>query len=136
MTGTRRIGLVSLIVACAIATSMLAAMAAMVGTPSAMPTFQKGVLTDEHGMTLYVFAKDTAGTSNCYDACARLWPPSLAPSGATPSGHFSTVARKDGANQWAYDGQPLYLFSNDTAPGQQNGDGFKGLWKVIKTPTP
>jgi predicted lipoprotein with Yx(FWY)xxD motif len=134
MTRTRRIGLLSLIVPFAIAASMLTATAAMVGTPSTMPTFQKGVLADQHGMTLYVFAKDTAGTSNCNDACATIWPPSLAPSGTKPSGHFSTITRKDGANQWAYDGQPLYAFSKDTAPGQQNGDGFKGLWKVVKAP--
>jgi predicted lipoprotein with Yx(FWY)xxD motif len=92
---TQRIGVLSLIAAFAIVTSMLTATAAVVGTPSTMPTFQKGVLADQHGMTLY-------------------------------------VSRKDGGSQWAYDGQPLYGFSNDTAPGQQNGDGFKGLWKVIK----
>lgn len=134
MTRTHQIGLRSLIVALTLSASILTASAAVVGTPSTVPTFQKGVLADQHGMTLYVFAKDTAGTSNCYDACAALWPPSLAPSDAKPADHFSTIARKDGGSQWAYDGKPLYLFSKDTAPGQQNGNGIKGLWSVIKAP--
>src|SRR5512144_2799626 len=34
-------------------------------------------LVDAKGMTLYLFLKDTPNTSNCYDACAKSWPPLL-----------------------------------------------------------
>jgi len=32
-------------------------------------------LTDDAGMTLYVFSNDEPGVSNCVDACAVNWPP-------------------------------------------------------------
>ncbi|HTU70829.1 MAG TPA: hypothetical protein VMF11_10980 [Candidatus Baltobacteraceae bacterium] len=102
------------------------------GVVSAMPTVHGGALVDAKGMTLYVFAKDTAATSNCTGKCAIIWPPLLAPSGATASGKFSIITRKDGTKQWAYNGMPLYLFSKDTAPGQQKGNGIKGVWKVAR----
>src|SRR5512146_1343305 len=34
-------------------------------------------LTDEKGMSLYLFTKDVPNTSNCYDKCATAWPPLL-----------------------------------------------------------
>ena len=34
------------------------------------------ILTDQAGMTLYLFTNDTtAGESTCYDKCAENWPP-------------------------------------------------------------
>lgn len=44
----------------------------------------KMVLTDANGMTLYIFDKDTAGVTNCYDDCAVKWPPLFADAAATP----------------------------------------------------
>jgi predicted lipoprotein with Yx(FWY)xxD motif len=125
------------LIACAIAALIITqnsprAISATVGMTSTMPTAHGGILVDQQGMTLYTFAKDTAGTSNCVDTCATVWPPVLAPSGATASGKFSIITRTDGGKQWAYGGKPLYLFSKDTAPGQENGNGFKGLWNVVK----
>src|SRR5579871_4774679 len=32
-------------------------------------------MTDFQGMTLYTFDKDTQGVSNCYNGCAKAWPP-------------------------------------------------------------
>ena len=32
------------------------------------------MVTAKNGMTLYVFDKDTAGVSTCYDACSAMWP--------------------------------------------------------------
>jgi len=102
------------------------------GKMSSMPTVAKGILVDQAGMTLYTFSKDTTGTSNCTGKCADFWPPLLAPSSATASGNFSIITRSDGMKQWAYNSKPLYLFSKDTAPGQENGNGVKGLWAVAK----
>jgi predicted lipoprotein with Yx(FWY)xxD motif len=121
-----------LIAAFAIAISTLPAGADPTGATSTMPSFQKGLLVDQGGRTLYVFSKDTPGTSSCYGDRATLWPPLLAPTEAKASGNFSINARTDGAMQWAYKNQPLYLFSHDTAPGQENGNGFEGLYSVVK----
>jgi predicted lipoprotein with Yx(FWY)xxD motif len=34
--------------------------------------------------------------------------------------------------QWAYKGTPLYLWSKVHKPGDMTGDGFNGLWHVVK----
>lgn len=90
------------------------------------------VLTDAKGMTLYTFDKDEGGKSACYDKCAENWPPLLAPDGAVAEGEFGTVERSDGQIQWTYDGQPLYLWIKDTAPGDVTGDGVNGVWHAAK----
>src|SRR5512144_1304619 len=33
----------------------------------------RSFLVDDKGMTLYLFTKDTANVSNCYDKCATSW---------------------------------------------------------------
>lgn len=89
-----------------------------------------GPLTAENGMTLYTFDKDTANTSNCYDSCAASWPPYLATGGSMDG--LTTVERRDGTMQWAKDGEPLYFWVGDTAPGDTNGDGVGGVWHTAK----
>ena len=98
------------------------------------------------GFTLYTFAADGNGVSNCNGSCAGFWPPASVSLGATPSGGFSMITRSDGSKQWAFNGHPLYTFTGDSAAGQSSGDGlveFGGLWKVgrpsasvASTPTP
>lgn len=92
-----------------------------------------GPLSAENGMTLYTFDNDSAGTSNCYDSCAVSWSPYLAAAGAAaPADGFSTVQRRDGTQQWAKDGAPLYFWAGDAAPGDTNGDGVGGVWHIAK----
>jgi predicted lipoprotein with Yx(FWY)xxD motif len=92
-----------------------------------------GPLAAENGMTLYIFDKDSTGVSNCYDSCAVSWPPYLAESGAAaPGADFSTVERRDGTQQWAKNGAPLYFWVGDTAPGDTNGDGVGGVWHIVQ----
>jgi len=83
------------------------------------------------GMTLYTYDRDVAGSgrSACYGDCAMAWPPMLA-GAATPSGAFTILTREGGERQWAYKGKPLYLFSGDVNPGDNNGNGVNGVWKV------
>ena len=50
------------------------------------------VWTDEKGMTLYVFAKDEANKSNCYDECAKEWPPYVAAADAQADGAWTILA--------------------------------------------
>jgi predicted lipoprotein with Yx(FWY)xxD motif len=53
--------------------------------------------------------------------CAELWPPVIAPEGAQEIGKWSVVKRKDGRNQWAYDGFALYTSALDHQEGDVNG---------------
>jgi predicted lipoprotein with Yx(FWY)xxD motif len=97
-----------------------------------MDTSAGKVYTDEKGMTLYIFDKDEANKSNCYDDCAKNWPPLMAAADAKPEGEWTVVERKDGTKMWAYDGKPVYTFVKDTKPGDVTGDGVGGVWHVSK----
>jgi predicted lipoprotein with Yx(FWY)xxD motif len=99
------------------------------------------ILVDVEGMSLYVFMADTqdAGTSACADDCAVEWPP-LTTAGDPVAGEgvdatlLGTITRDDGSLQVTYNGWPLYLFHEDAAPGDTNGQGideFGGLWFLV-----
>ncbi|WP_108126152.1 hypothetical protein [Saccharospirillum mangrovi] len=90
------------------------------------------VLTDDDGMTLYIFTRDEAGKSNCYGGCAQSWPPFEAGRNARNSGHFSVIERTDGSRQWAYDNKPLYFWVNDKKPGDVTGHEVGGSWFVVQ----
>ncbi|KAJ56541.1 hypothetical protein ACMU_06260 [Actibacterium mucosum KCTC 23349] len=90
------------------------------------------ILADANGMSLYTFDKDTSNVSNCNGDCAVSWPPLLAADSAHDNGKLTVIDRNDGSRQWAYDGEPLYFWVGDTAPGEVNGDGVGGVWHVAK----
>jgi predicted lipoprotein with Yx(FWY)xxD motif len=92
------------------------------------------VLTDAERMSMYVFTKDvqTPDGSACNGNCADAWPPLLADSEATVSGHFTLVTRDDGARQWAFRGMPLYRWASDTAPGDTTGEHVNSVWYVAQ----
>ena len=94
------------------------------------------VLTNAKGFTLYTFALDTAGKSNCNGACAHYWPPQHGPASAGPgvTGKLGTTKRSDGSTQVTYNGHPVYTYIGDTAPGQAHGNGLKlsgGTWHEV-----
>jgi predicted lipoprotein with Yx(FWY)xxD motif len=95
------------------------------------------VLTNAKGLTLYTFAADSPGKSNCYGSCAQYWPPVIG-SPSVPSGipgNFGTTTRTDGTKQVTWNGHPLYTYVGDHGPGQAAGNGLNvngGLWKDIK----
>jgi predicted lipoprotein with Yx(FWY)xxD motif len=95
-----------------------------------------GVMVDSANMTLYTFDKDPAGAgkSVCNEKCAVNWPPFKAAADSKASGDFTVVTRDDGSRQWAYKGQPLYLWIKDTKPGDKTGDGVNNVWHVVKQP--
>ena len=96
---------------------------AVTGNPNALVT--------QSMMTLYTFAKDTAGVSNCNDNCAKNWPPLAAAADGQPSGDWTIVTRADGTKQWAYKGMPLYTWVKDQKPTDSTGDGVgNGAWKI------
>ena len=92
------------------------------------------VLVDGDGYTLYVFANDDDSVSNCLDACATAWPPvagNTAAGAGTDPASFSSIARPDGTSQLALNGQPLYRFAADTAPGDVKGHGVEDVWFAV-----
>ena len=91
-----------------------------------------GVLVNDAGMTLYTFDKDTAGSgkSACNGPCAALWP-AVPATAASYSAPYSVVTRDDGSKQLARNGKPLYLFAQDTMPGERKGDKVKDVWHVV-----
>src|SRR5438132_1540277 len=70
-------------------------------------------LVDEGGHTIYLFGKDEAKESYCYDACASVWPP-VETNGKISAGPgvsaeaLGTIKRDDGGLQVTYHGHPLY----------------------------
>lgn len=101
---------------------------------AADPVMEKdGMYTDHKGMTLYTFAKDSAGKSACNDKCAANWPPLKAEAGDKSMGDWTVIKRDDGTMRWAYQGMPLYTFVMDKKAGDMTGDGkMDGAWKVAK----
>ena len=90
------------------------------------------IWTNQKGMALYTFDKDTAGKSNCDKQCAASWHPLKAGRSAKASGEWTVVSRTDGTKMWAFEGKPLYTFTGDKKAGQVNGDGMGGVWHVLK----
>ena len=88
------------------------------------------VLTDQKGMTLYIFDRDSDGKSACNGPCATNWPPLMAASDAKAEGNYTIVTRDDGGKQWAYKGKPLYTWVKDTKPGDVSGDGVNSVWHI------
>jgi len=96
------------------------------------------VLVGPDGRTLYMYTKDVVGSgkSACTGACAQAWPP-LAPASTNlvkPEGlpgELSVITRDDGTMMVAYNGQPLYYYAKDDAPGDVNGQAVGNVWYVV-----
>jgi len=97
------------------------------------------ILVDAQGRTLDLFKQDTGTTSTCTGACAVAWPP-LTASGTPSAGSganassLGTTTRSDNSRQVTYNGHPLYLFSQDSKPGDTNGQGvtaFGASWFAV-----
>jgi predicted lipoprotein with Yx(FWY)xxD motif len=93
-------------------------------------------LTDEKGMALYTFKKDTPGKSACAGECLAAWPAFHAEkaggSGGLEADAFATITRDDGKKQTAYKGMPLYYFVKDAKPGDTTGHAVKEVWFLAK----
>jgi predicted lipoprotein with Yx(FWY)xxD motif len=97
------------------------------------------ILVDAQGRTMYAFAADSKGHSNCNGACLTYWP--LVPAGvkaptagAGVTATFGVVKRSDGRMQLTVDGWPMYTYVGDSKPGVTSGQGKNlsgGLWWVV-----
>lgn len=113
----------------AAAVLLVSACASMSNPPVKMAD---GVLVNDAGMTLYTFDKDTTGSgkSACNGSCLALWP-AVPATAASYSAPYSVVTRDDGTKQLARNGKPLYLYAQDTSPGERKGDKVKDVWHVV-----
>ncbi|MBJ7902981.1 SCO0930 family lipoprotein [Streptomyces sp. NPDC003656] len=95
------------------------------------------VLTDEAGMTLYRFDKDTAKppASTCEGDCATAWPPVPADDASAGAGveksALGEVTRPDGSKQLTIDGWPAYRFAKDKQAGDTKGQGVGKTWFAL-----
>ncbi|MFN0113735.1 MAG: hypothetical protein ACKVPY_03570 [Paracoccaceae bacterium] len=108
------------------------AMAGMKAQDRNMSGHHRPRMTTTGGMSLYTFDKDIEGQSNCYDKCAREWPPMMASAQAATTGDFSVIARRDGTHQWAWKGKPLYKFDEDKIAGDTKGGGYSPYWHIAR----
>ncbi len=97
------------------------------------------ILVGPNGFTLYTFANDEDGVSNCTDGCLANWPALTVAEGEEIvaadgiNGEFSTITREDtGAMQVTYNGQPLYYWVRDIAPGDTTGHNVGDVWFVAQ----
>jgi predicted lipoprotein with Yx(FWY)xxD motif len=99
---------------------------------------EDGYLVGPNGMSLYLFAKDTTGVSNCSGTCLQNWPALTVPESLTVtkddelSGDVATLKRDDGTLQVTYKGMPVYYYIGDKLPGDTTGDGVGGVWSLAK----
>ena len=93
-------------------------------------------LVGPNGMSLYVFANDTEGVSNCNGGCLQNWPALAVPANLEVTGAdeltstVATITRDDGTLQVTYNGMPLYYFAGDKLPGDTKGNGVGGVWSL------
>lgn len=98
-------------------------------------------LADKDGRPLYLFTADSAGQSNCYDYCAQMWPPLLAPQGTPTPGSaqvqaalLRTTPRRGGPAQVTYNGHPLYYYVKDAGAARPQGQDVHdsgGEWYLV-----
>jgi predicted lipoprotein with Yx(FWY)xxD motif len=96
------------------------------------------VLVDSKGDTLYAFAADSQGKSNCTGVCLQYWPAASVSGAVTHAAgvtaKLATLTRSDGTTQLTVNGWPAYTYAADSGPGQANGQGKNlsgGLWWVL-----
>lgn len=104
-------------------------------------------LTDDSGMSLYLFEEDRRGgdrgraveTDCVTDECLSRWPTLggselPAASEGVDAALIGAFARPDGKMQATYNGWPLYYFAEDFVEGDVNGHDFEefgGEWYLV-----
>lgn len=91
----------------------------------------RNVVATEEGKVVYTFDVDDENISNCYDACAKTWPPVLIKDAKALKAPMGASVRKDGSLQLTLEGQPLYFFKGDAKSGDIKGDGLGNVWHII-----
>jgi len=90
------------------------------------------ILVDPRGRTLYLFEKDSKGTSACTSACLSYWPAFTSrtvPSAGTGvrQSLLGLAKPRHGLRQVTYAGHPLYTFVGDKRAGETSGEGLSNF---------
>jgi predicted lipoprotein with Yx(FWY)xxD motif len=96
------------------------------------------VYVESRGLTLYAMSRRYAsfrapnfnGLIYCQGPCTQVWTVFAAPADAKPVGLWSIVEGAQGP-QWAYKGDPVFTYAQDSAAGATGGDGYEDIWKAI-----
>ena len=94
------------------------------------------ILTGANGMTLYMYAKDTANTSTCTGNCLKSWPPLLT-QGSPKAGDgvdaslIGSATLADGSKIVTYNKMPLYYWAKDAKAGDTTGQAVNNVWYVV-----
>jgi predicted lipoprotein with Yx(FWY)xxD motif len=98
---------------------------------------QVNVLLTNKNFAMYYYKSDTAFKATCTGACAKDWPPVLAPMGMmavsssmTLPRHLSVLQTANGA-QVFYDGHALYTYAADKQANNAQGRGQDMLWYMV-----
>jgi predicted lipoprotein with Yx(FWY)xxD motif len=98
-------------------------------------------IVDKDGKTLYFFANDANGLSNCIGGCTTNWTAYLADPATTTfsdgllSTDFATITLASGSKQTTFKGWPMYYYTPagvQEAAGQTTGEGIANIWFVAK----
>ena len=99
------------------------------------------ILTDDKGMTLYMFTPDAPNVSNCEGACLNVWPPMMLKAGESLGdialdknlrrSKLGIAMRFDGSRQVTYNGYPLYWWVRDRVAGDVTGQWVGNVWFVL-----
>jgi predicted lipoprotein with Yx(FWY)xxD motif len=92
------------------------------------------ILTDADGMTIYYFANDTEGTSNCSGDCLENWPPVVVDGEPTAGDGVDAelgTLDMEGETWLTVNGFPAYYFAGDAAAGDVNGQAVGDVWWVF-----
>ena len=110
--------------------------AVLTGVKITSTTTLGNVITDNNGRSLYFFANDAGGTSNCSGNCTITWPvfykANLSVDAGLNAADFGEITRTDGAKQITYKGWPLYYYASDATIGDVKGDAVGGAWMIAK----
>lgn len=91
------------------------------------------VLVDAEGVTLYLFTPDTMEESACTGDCLSAWPPLMLADGEPVAGDGvdQALLAVAGDDQVTYNGNRLYRYAADTAPGDTTGQGVGDRWFAV-----
>ncbi|MCI4671436.1 MAG: hypothetical protein MRZ79_25060 [Bacteroidia bacterium] len=99
------------------------------------------ILVNQNNQSIYFFADDVTGSSNCTDGCLDAWPKVTGDVYELASGlydeDFGTIDAGYGEKQITYKGWPLYYYSPSgdgelEAAWETKGDGVGSVWHIAK----
>jgi predicted lipoprotein with Yx(FWY)xxD motif len=99
------------------------------------------IITDDKGLTIYMYTPDAPNVSVCEGGCLAAWPPLMLKTGETLANVklegdlrrslLGVAMRVDGSRHVTYAGWPLYYWIRDKAAGDVTGQWVGSVWFVL-----